>query len=128
MTALRHFSLVEFACRHCGKAEMAPGFLRRLDDLREVLAAPLVVTSGYRCPAHNQAVSNTGADGPHTTGRAADLRVHGGVALRLVALAQQMGFTGVGVAQHGPRAGRYVHLDDLPASTNRPRPWLWSYP
>lgn len=128
MTGLRHFSLVEFRCRCCGKAEMNADFLRRLDDLREVLGAPLVVSSGYRCPAHNQAVSSSGADGPHTTGRAADLRVHGGVALRVVALAPQLGFTGVGVAQHGPQAARYVHLDDLPASANRPRPWLWSYP
>lgn len=127
MTTLRYFSLTEFACRHCGLAQMHDGFLRRLDDLRHTLGAPLVVTSGYRCPIHNQAVSSSGPNGPHTTGRAADLRVHGGTALRLVALAEQMGFTGVGVRQHGPQDGRYVHLDDLPAAANRPRPWMWSY-
>lgn len=127
MIALRHFSLAEFGCRHCGLAQMHDGFLARLDGLRDLLGAPLGVTSGYRCPAHNQAVSSSGPNGPHTTGRAADLRVHGGAALRLVALAEQLGFTGVGIHQHGPQAERYVHLDDLPAGADRPRPWLWSY-
>lgn len=106
-------------------AHVAPQFVERLDALRERLGAPLIVSSGYRCQAHNARVSSSGRFGPHTTGRAADLAVSGAVAFRVLALAAELGFTGLGVQQRG--AGRFVHLDDLPAASDRPRPWVWSY-
>lgn len=44
-----------------------------LDPLREKWGAPIIVTSGYRCPALNRAVG--GASGSqHTKGEAADIR------------------------------------------------------
>ena len=70
---IKHFDPSEFAC-HCGTCgsdghEMNIDFVAMLDDLRERCGFPFRVTSGYRCPAHNQQVSTTGPDGPHTTGR-----------------------------------------------------------
>jgi hypothetical protein len=35
------------------------------------------------------------------------------------------GFTGIGVKQKGK--GRFIHLDDIEDSGDRPRPWVWSY-
>lgn len=43
-----------------------------LDPLREAWGGPLVVTSGYRCPALNEAVGGS-ATSAHTAGWAADL-------------------------------------------------------
>ena len=44
-----------------------------LDPLREKWGAPIIVTSGYRCPALNRAIG--GASGSqHTKGEAADIR------------------------------------------------------
>lgn len=123
-----NFSAGEFACRGTGLAMMHPEFMDRLQALRTEFAAPMRITSGYRSPVYNALVSKTGASGPHTTGRAADVAVSGGSALRLVQLALKHGFTGIGVAQKGVRASRYIHLDDLRETDGFPaRPNIWSY-
>lgn len=123
---MKYFHLNEFECRcGCGRAEMNPTFLVALDQLRERYGKPLVVTSGYRCPSYNSKVSSTGPTGPHTTGKAADLRVDRGDAYRLLKLALDAGFTGIGVQQKG--AGRFLHLDMLPSGPGQPRPTVWSY-
>lgn len=119
----RYFSHDELKCRCCGKNLMHPEFLDRLDQLRERVG-PLPVSSAYRCPDHNSRVSGTSADGPHTTGRAIDLRVSGAKAYAVVQEALLLGFTGIGVSQKGPHGSRFIHLDDLHGST---RPWVWSY-
>ncbi len=118
----RHFTREEFACRHCGLNLIARDFVSRLDELRERFGRPLIVTSGYRCREHNAAVSTTGLNGPHTSGRAADLAVTRGEAYELMRLAFEMGFTGIGVQQKGQ--GRFIHLDDLLIDE---RPMVWSY-
>ena len=123
---IKHFSKDEFKCKcGCNLVEMSKSFVLRLDHLRERMGTPLAVTSGYRCPQHNVQVSSSGLDGPHTTGRAADLRVMGHDAYRLLQRAPELGFTGIGVAQKGQ--SRFIHLDDLQAHQGRPRPWVWSY-
>jgi zinc D-Ala-D-Ala carboxypeptidase len=123
---LRYFSISEFACR-CGKCEnhIDLGFVRELDELRHRYGRPLIVSSGYRCPAHNSKVSNTGRTGPHTTGKAADLLVDRGDAFQLLRLAMGMSFTGIGLQQKG--SGRFLHLDTLPNAPGQPRPTVWSY-
>lgn len=120
---MKYFRLEEFDCKHCGKNKMDTVFLEKIDKLRGAYRHPLLVTSGYRCPEHNSAVSSTGVDGPHTTGHAADFGVSRGDAFRLLEIAFALGcFTGVGVQQKG--ASRFIHLDDL---TTPPRPNVWSY-
>ena len=44
-----NFSRGEFACRHCGRAEMNEDFMWRLQELRNSYGQPMRVTSGYRC-------------------------------------------------------------------------------
>ena len=122
---MKHFTLSEFDCHHCGRNHMDEQFLAELDELRHRCGFPFPITSGYRCPEHNNAVSTTGWDGPHTTGRAADVGVRGAQALTVVKVAIEMGFTGIGVQQKG--ATRFIHLDNLPNADRQPRPWIWSY-
>jgi len=117
----------EWACKGDGTLLVAPDFLDRFEALRATYARPLVITSGYRSPEYNLRVAHTGADGPHTTGHAADVAIATShEAYRLAELAFRYGFQGIGVSQ---RAGqpRFVHLDDLPGDDNTPRPGLWSY-
>lgn len=125
----KHFSADEMRCRcGCGAALMMPAFMDALEAVRAAYARPMRVTSGYRCPAHNAAVSGSGPAGPHTTGRAVDIAVHGADALLLAGIALEPGrMTGLGVMQKGPASGRYLHLDDLAGRAGQPRPWLWSY-
>lgn len=122
-----NFTESEMACKCCGKAPMDPGFMRMLQLLRDAVGFPLAVSSGYRCEKYNADVSNTGARGPHTTGKAADLLVAGDRAFKVIQEATALGFTGIGIAQKGPHPSRYVHVDILPNGPGSPRPTCWSY-
>lgn len=120
-----HFTPDELRCKcGCGRCDMAPAFLDRLEALRTAFGRPLTISSGYRCAAHNSnpLVSKTGAAGPHTTGRAVDILIGRAAAFDLVLRhLAPLGFTGVGVKQNGDV--RYVHVDDLAEG----RPAFWSY-
>ena len=122
----RYFAPGEMVCACCGIQRMSPGFMRRLDKLRERFGAPLVVNSGYRCPAYNHEVSTTGGQGPHTTGRAVDLAVQGPAAFQVLSLALLLGFTGIGLRQAGLPRKRFIHLDDLLLPSHL-RPRVWTY-
>ena len=122
----KHFSREELQCKcGCGRMEIPASFLEKLEELRVAYGKPMPVTSGYRCPSHNADVSDTGEAGPHTLG-AVDISVAGADVHRLLQLAFIVGFTGIGIKQKGPFSGRFVHLDDLPATTH-PRPRVWTY-
>ena len=63
--------------------------------------------------------------GAHASGYACDIGVRGADALQIVGIALQLGFTGIGVNQKG--SGRFIHLDILNSTPQRPRPTIWSY-
>jgi len=119
---VKHFKRAEFLCKCCQTEAMDDAFVELLDHLRDILAFPMVITSGYRCPAHNEAVSTTGRVGPHTTGKAADIAVRGAQAHFLLQIALELGFKGIGIQQKGP--SRFIHLDTV---TDGSRPTVWSY-
>lgn len=115
----KHFTREELQCKcGCGKMETPTPFILRLEHLRVTVGFPLPISSGYRCPDHNDKVSSTGRDGPHTRA-AVDIAVQGQEAYLLLAAAIRQGFVGVGVQQKG--SGRFIHLDD------RTSPAIWSY-
>ena len=121
------FSPAEMACKGDGSLKIDEAFMDRLQALRDKLGFPLVVSSAYRTPAYNAKVSDSGPDGPHTTGHAVDLIANGPRAYAIVGAAAGLGFTGIGLSQKGDVRARFVHLDDLPMSTTLPRPWIWTY-
>jgi zinc D-Ala-D-Ala carboxypeptidase len=106
-----NFSAQEFNCSHCGQNEMKPEFMAKLQKLRETYGAPMKVTSGYRCPQH-PIEAKKARPGAHASGLACDIGVQGEEAHRLLALALEAGFTGIGVQQKG--SGRFLHLDTRP--------------
>ena len=129
-----YFSPKEFAEKSDGwQSGLSPilvcaNFMDKFTRLRIACGFPFLMSSGYRSPEYNNAVSSSGFNGPHTTGRAGDIRAHGERALRIVEKATEFGFTGVGIKQSGPISSRFIHLDDLlDSETSGPRPWLWSY-
>jgi uncharacterized protein YcbK (DUF882 family) len=122
-----NFTPEEMRCRGTGRLIVDRDFMDRLQTLRDLLGFALPVTSGYRTPDYNAQVSTTGHAGPHTTGRAADIAIYGERGFLLLARVKKLGFTGLGVKQHGPHVLRFIHLDDL-ADGDRPRPTIWSYP
>ena len=70
-----HFNAVEFRCK-CGREhdfEVNPKLVELLEKLFEVLnCSKIIVTSGYRCEAHDKNVGGSGT-GQHTLGNAADI-------------------------------------------------------
>jgi len=97
-------------------------FLNELDALRHRCGFPLVVSSGYRTPEYNNRVSSTGLNGPHTTGKAADILVARDNAYTLLKHAFEAGcFTGIGIKQTGN--DRFIHLDII----ERQYKTVWSY-
>ena len=112
-----NFSESEFRCSHCGECNIDEGVVSRLQDIRASLNFPLPITSGYRCPTHNNAVSSTGLTGPHTTGMAVDVGLDRLNARLFLELAIQQ-FNGIGIQQKGE--GRFIHVDLLDQR-------IWSY-
>lgn len=79
MRLSENFTQKEFACKCCGECiAISPKLLAVLEELRADLGAvepiAVVITSGYRCPAHNAAVGGA-PKSQHMQGIAADIRV-----------------------------------------------------
>lgn len=110
------------ACPCCGEQGMNDKFMRKIDVIRKHCSFPFIVTSGYRCSTHNQIVSTTGVNGPHTTGRAIDVSITDSwKRYILVQAAMDNGILRIG---HG---SNFMHLDNLTTADEFPAPNLWAY-
>jgi len=72
----KYFKLAEFQC-HCGKcppSEPSPDLVTRLDQVREAVGEPVVLSSAIRCKDYNDKVGGVG-DSAHVLGQAADISV-----------------------------------------------------
>ena len=112
------FTPYEMRQRENGIVIIQPEFMDLLQDLRNTFGHPMPVSSYYRSPEYNASISRSGLDGPHTTGRAIDIKVSGYNVALLTSAAVALGFTGFGWQQKG--GGRFLHLDTL-------EPRSWSY-
>ena len=120
-----YFSMHEFKCSHTGKCDMNPEFIDKLNNLRLAFGKPMKINSGFRDVTHPIEAKKKNGGGAHTTGKAADISVAREDAFYLLSLALQKGFTGIGIQQKG--SGRFIHLDTLQNTEERPRPTIWSY-
>ncbi len=129
-----NFTAKEVAQRGFGWEEgdtpilIIPEFIDLVQAVRVACDFALPVSSWYRSNIYNKQVSTTGVNGPHTTGRAIDTKVFGEKAVKLIDVALNLGFSGIGISQKGPRSKRFIHLDNLEDDeTPGPRDWIWSY-
>lgn len=114
----------EFECKcGCGLCHMDFEFVNRLDMARRECNVPFVVTSGYRCPSHNNTVSRSGFAGPHTTGKAADIQLYGTHLRESLSILSDL-FERIGFAQKGSLETRFIHLDNLVGPEYGP---IWTY-
>lgn len=121
---MNHFSEEELSCPCCGKNGFKPDTLKKFNALREDCGFPLRMNSGYRCENYN---TTKGYTQTHATGQAGDISVTHEQAYVVMEKAPKHGFTGVGFNQKGTPDQRFIHLDDLPRTSLRPRPHIWSY-
>jgi len=110
-----YFLAEEFACPCCGKAEMKHSFMRELEALRLWLDEPMIINSGYRCPAHNETVVGSKSS-KHMEGIAADVKTYNGRHQRRILDHALPSFAGVGIAK------TFVHLDTRSGAET-----IWTY-
>ncbi len=74
-----HFSLKEFRCRcdlpECQSTKVDSDLVALLEEIHVMLAAPIKITSGYRCEAHNARIKGAVKGSYHTKGMAADILI-----------------------------------------------------
>lgn len=109
MYQAKYFSNDEFLCPCCGELPdggIDENLLRVLDAIREEIGAPVIVSSGYRCHAHNEDVGGV-ADSQHIHGRAADIYCDapGWTPLQIAAIAERNGADGIGLYED------FCHVD-----------------
>lgn len=77
--SVQHFKEPEFFCKCCGagKGRMSPVLLWYLDVGRATWGDAIIVTSGFRCPAHNTEVGGAKLS-RHMAGLAADIKPKAG--------------------------------------------------
>lgn len=119
----KNFSSKEFACPCCGETKMNIKFMARLQTFRAVMDIPITIAEGggYRCEEYSK--SKTSA---HGEGRGADPQIPQNLLYKAVAVATNLGFTGIGIKN---KKGKFqLHLDDAEEIPNkRPRPYIWTY-
>lgn len=100
----------EFACKGknccCGDIKVDLHFLAQLRRAREFSTTPFVITSGYRCPKHNESVGSTSVN--HVLGRAADIRTRNNQERDDILQAlYKAGFRRVGIHED------FIHVDNM---------------
>ncbi len=110
----KNFHLSEFECPCCHLVKLDPKLLEKLQHLRDLIDAPLYVSSGYRCPKENARVGGV-PHSYHLYGMAADVYTKTIPLERLLEFAAQVGFNGIG---YYPRRN-FLHLDV------REKPYFW---
>ena len=82
-----NFSPDEFKCQGSGELKISPVVLDFCQAFRNMHGEGVSITSGYRSPEHNNSVSSTGLDGPHTTGLAIDIATNTQTQYKLIRFA-----------------------------------------
>jgi zinc D-Ala-D-Ala carboxypeptidase len=109
------FSPAEIACRGTGAIKVSVDAMDKLQALRLMLGAPMIINSAYRSPAHNKKIGGA-RNSQHLLGIAFDVSMANHDPEVFVAAAKACGFTGIG--WYPPGKGDFIHLD-----TGKPRTW-----
>ncbi len=107
-----HFKPEELWSPDIKKAYVVPEFIDMLEELRNEVGFPLIVSSGYRTPEYNKKIGGS-PQSYHTKGMAVDLAVAYREAYDVIEAAMKVGFGGIGIQQKlGTDATkRFIHLD-----------------
>lgn len=121
----KNFSRAEMACNGTGALQIDPESMDKLQSLRDLIGAPLVINSAYRSPSWNRKVGGA-AKSQHMLGKAFDIRIAGHDPHELESAAREVGFTAIG-RYHGPRyPSPFIHLDDRAAPAEWGDPWPYA--
>lgn len=108
----KNFSPRELACKGTGSIYVDRVAISKLQELRDKLGIPLLVTSAYRSPEHNKRVGGAKAS-YHMRGVAFDIRMENQDPVAFEMAAREVGFRGIG---YYPKQG-FMHIDLGPERT-----------
>lgn len=114
-----YFNHKDFDCKcGCGKNEVKPALVDRLNAARRISKVPYHINSGTRCESNN-ATSGGGDDSSHLTGWAADIQCNSSrPRFRIISGLLEAGFTRIGVGR------TFIHADCDP---DKPKSVIWKY-
>lgn len=104
----RYFKLSEFDCPTLINSGwlMKSYFVKKLDDMREIVGFPLVVTSGYRTTEKNDSLPNSSPISAHLYGLAADIAATNSAQKKeIIKAALKVGINRIGIMNTA------IHLD-----------------
>lgn len=111
----KNFKYKEFQCKNGNKnVTMDMNLIYKLQELRDILNKPIIITSAYRSLNYNRKIYNyekdnkgnyKGDNSQHIKGKAVDIKVSGLTPLEIGAYGQALGFNGIGIYN------TFTHLD-----------------
>mgnify|MGYP001490943490 FL=1 len=109
----QYFSDSELKCKCCGDLRFDAAFRVKLNVARHLAGIPFVVSSGYRCPANNEAEGSKTQN--HPKGLAIDIKCTDLLRrYKIVKALIEVGILGIGIYP------TFIHGD-----INRGRPRIW---
>ena len=110
---IKYFKKEEFTCKcGCGLNNINLKLVQILDEIRERLGCPVIVTSGTRCSRHNKEVQGV-ADSRHVRGKASDIVATVGTKDRVLSICKE--YVASGRARYtytnNTNMGNAVHID-----------------
>ena len=102
-----NFNSTEFDCKcgaACSSTLIDETLVALLQQIRNHFKKPIIITSGYRCAAHNKEVGGA-TNSYHTKGQAADIVVYGVSPQEVAKYAESIGIKGIGLYDS------FVHID-----------------
>ena len=113
----KYFKLEEFDCKYTGQNKISHELIDMLDEARELLGFPLVITSGYRHETHPESFTNPSSS--HIKGLAVDIKcVDSKSRAKILEALVEVGFKRFGLHKG------FIHADIDEAKAN---PVIWLY-
>ena len=92
--------------------------LKKLDKVREIVGEPIIITSGFRTPAHNESVNGVEFSS-HLKGLAVDIAIrHSRMRFKLISALFEVGINRIGIADN------FIHIDIDP---DKDENVIWTY-
>ena len=111
MKLSKNFEDKEFfcPCKNCKKDKLPdPRLLILLQELRDLIEKPIIITSGIRCVSYNKKIGGY-KKSPHLEGKAVDIFSKDFDYIKLARIARWIGFSRIGLYPFSN--SKFIHVD-----------------
>ena len=108
----KNFDDSEFVCPCCNGGIISEILVDKLQQLRDLINKPIIISSGYRCQQYNKSIGGY-SHSPHLTGEAADIKIRGISPIAIASIAQRIPHIRIGIYPN------HVHIDIRPCNPSK---------